>query len=841
MKQKFDVTGMSCAACQAHVEKAVGGLEGIRSVNVNLLANSMVAEFDEGVLTTQAICAAVEQAGYHAAVHGSKAGDAPSGADALATQLKGMKLRLILSLVFLVPLFYLCMGHMVGAPLPGIFLGQENTLVFALTQLVLVVPIMYINDHYFINGFKTLFRRSPNMDSLIALGSSAAFVYSLWAIFYAGWQMGRGELHAAHDTIMNNLYLESVGMILTLISVGKFMETRSKGKTGDAIRALMDLAPKTATVLREGVETEVPVEEVVVGDLIRLKPGGSIPVDGVVAEGDSAVDESALTGESIPVEKHPGDKVSAATINQTGSFVMRATGVGEDTALSRIIRLVEDASASKAPIAKLADKVAGVFVPVVITIAIVTALIWLVVTGLPGQALTAGVAVLVISCPCAMGLATPVAIMVGTGRGAQIGTLFKSAEALEALQSVDTVVLDKTGTITQGRPEVTDLLPAPGRTEEELLCLAASLESRSEHPLAQAIVLCAKEVGIPLVEVAKFEAIPGMGIRGVIDGTTYTAGNARLFAREGIDLTDRADELANEGKTPLFFAEEGKFIGTIAVADPVKPGSPAAIAAMKELGLEVVLLTGDNRRTAEAVGRQVGAGQVIAEVLPQDKERHVAQLQSQGKKVAMVGDGINDAPALARAAVGVAIGAGTDVAIESADVVLMRSDLMDAVGAYELSKATLRNIRQNLFWALFYNCIGIPLAAGLFYPLLHWQLNPIFGAVAMSLSSFCVVSNALRLRFFKPKHSAPKQEPVPQTIEPETEEETMTKILTVEGMMCVHCQGRVEKALAGVKGVKSVSVDLEAKTATVEAGLLVKEATLVQAVTDAGHEVTGVK
>ena len=842
MKQKFDVTGMSCAACQTHVEKAVGALTGVASVNVNLLANSMVVEFDEASLTTQGICAAVEQAGYHAALQGAKASDAPTGGDALAAQLKGMKRRLILSLIFLVPLFYLCMGHMVGAPLPGILLGAENTMLFALTQLVLVVPIMYINDHYFINGFKTLARRSPNMDSLIALGSSAAFLYSLWAIFYAGWQMGRGEISAAHDTIMNNLYLESVGMILTLISVGKFMETRSKGKTGDAIRALMDLAPKTATVLREGAEIELPVEDVVIGDLIRLKPGGSIPVDGVVVEGSSAVDESALTGESIPVERHPGDKVSAATINQTGSFVMRATGVGEDTALSRIIRLVEDASASKAPIAKLADKVAGVFVPAVITIALITALIWLLVTGMPGRALTAGVAVLVISCPCAMGLATPVAIMVGTGRGAQLGTLFKSAEALEALQSVDTIVLDKTGTITRGRPEVTDLLPVPGRTEEELLCLAASLESRSEHPLAQAIVSCAKEVGIPLVEVSQFEAVPGMGIRGTIDGTGYLAGNARFFAQEGIDLTDQADALANEGKTPLFFAEGGHFIGTIAVADPIKPGSPAAVAAMKELGLEVILLTGDNCRTAQAVGRQVGAGQVIAEVLPQDKERHVHQLQAQGKKVAMVGDGINDAPALARADVGVAIGAGTDVAIESADVVLMRSDLMDAVGAYELSKATLRNIRQNLFWALFYNCIGIPLAAGLFYPLLHWQLNPIFGAVAMSLSSFCVVSNALRLRLFKPRHQAAPvaAEPV-KPMEPEKEEETMTKILTVEGMMCVHCQGRVEKALAGVKGVKSVSVDLEAKTATVEAGLLVKESTLVQAVTDAGYEVTGVK
>ena len=842
MKLKFDVTGMSCAACQAHVEKAVGRLNGIMSVAVNLLASSMVAEFDETKLSPAEICAAVEKAGYHASVHGASSEPKNTGENPVSVQLKGMKFRLILSILFLVPLFYLCMGHMAGAPLPSIFLGAENSMIFCLTQLVLVLPIMYINDHYFINGFRSLFHRSPNMDSLIALGSTAAFFYSLWAIFMSAWAVGRGDLAAAHDYCMNHLYLESVGMILTLISVGKYMETRSKGKTGDAIRALMDLAPKTAAVVRDGVEIELPAEEVVVGDLIRVKPGGSIPVDGIVTEGSSAVDESALTGESIPVEKHPGDKVSAATINHTGTFVMRATGVGEDTALSRIIRLVEDASASKAPIAKLADKVSGVFVPVVISIAVITAIIWLIVTGMPGRALTAGVSVLVISCPCALGLATPVAIMAGTGRGAQNGTLFKSAESLETLQSVDTIVLDKTGTVTEGKPTVTDLLPAGGRTEEELLCLAASLEALSEHPLALAITGCAKEVGIPLCSVEEFEAIPGKGITGKIDNSRYAAGNARLMRELGIELADQADALAEEGKTPLFFSEDGNLLGTIAVADPPKAGSAAAIRAMREVGLDVILLTGDNRRTAEAVGRQVGGIQVIAEVLPQDKERHVAQLQAQGKKVAMVGDGINDAPALARADVGIAIGAGTDVALESADVVLMRSDLMDAVGAYELSRAILRNIRQNLFWALFYNSIGIPLAAGMFFPVLGWQFNPIFGAAAMSLSSLCVVSNALRLRFFKPKHQAAQPESAQQiTAETEMEEETMTKVMTIEGMMCQHCQARVEQALLAVKGVKGVVIDLEAKTATVEAGLLVTDKTLTQAVTAAGYQVVEVK
>lgn len=843
MKCKFDVTGMTCASCQAHVEKAVNALPGIQNAAVNLLANSMVVEFDETALTAADICRAVDKAGYHAVVHGAQASDVPQQ-NAAAEQEKQMKHRLIWSIVFLVPLFYLCMGHMVGAPLPPIFKGVENCMVYTLAQLVLVLPIMYLNDHYYINGFRALFNRSPNMDSLIAVGSSAAFLYSLWATFMTSWALGHGDMMLAEEYHMNHLYLESVGMILTLITVGKYLETRSKGKTGDAIRALMDLAPKTAIVIRGGSEVELPVEEVVVGDVLRVKPGGSIPVDGTVLEGHSAVDESALTGESIPVVKQPGDKVSAATMNQTGSFTMKATGVGEDTALARIIQLVEDASASKAPIAKMADKVAGVFVPVVMTISLITAIVWLIATGQPSRALVAGVSVLVISCPCALGLATPVAIMVGTGRGAQNGTLFKSAESLEALQSIQTIVLDKTGTVTEGKPAVTDLLPENGYTEEEFLCIAASLEAYSEHPLADAIVRCAQERNIPLCTVEQFEAVPGKGVQGIIQGSHYAAGNERFLKELGIPLKDNSDALAAQGKTPLFFAENNSLAGIIAVADPVKSGSKKAIQAMKELGLNVVLLTGDNRRTAEAVGRQVGGIQVIAEVLPQDKERHIAQLQSSGQKVAMVGDGINDAPALARADVGIAIGAGTDVALESADVVLMRSDLMDAVGAYELSRTTLRNIKENLFWALFYNAIGIPLAAGVFYPLLGWQLNPIFGAAAMSLSSVCVVSNALRLRFFKPKHQS---DPIEKNISvksnaiQESEEETMTKVLTIEGMMCGHCQARVEKALSEVKGVKSVKVDLDAKTATVEAGLLTGNQALTKAVTDAGYEVTNIQ
>lgn len=842
MKCKFDVTGMSCAACQAHVEKAVNALEGVDTATVNLLANSMVAEFDETKLSPQDICAAVDKAGYHASVHGESpsAAAAAAQADPAAEQARGMKHRLIWSIVFLVPLFYLCMGHMVGAPLPPIFLGDENCMVFALTQLVLVLPIMYINDHYFINGFRSLWHRAPNMDSLIALGSSAAFLYSLWAIFMTGWALGHGDAALAHEYSMNHLYLESVGMILTLISVGKYLEARSKGKTGDAIRALMDLAPKTAFVLRDGAEVELPVEQVQTGDLLRVKPGGSVPVDGVVTEGVSSVDESALTGESIPVEKHPGDKVSAATINQTGSFTMRATGVGEDTALARIIQLVEDASASKAPIAKLADRVAGVFVPIVMAIALVTAIVWLIVTGTPSRALVAGVSVLVISCPCALGLATPVAIMVGTGQGARHGVLFKSAEALETLSRADTVVLDKTGTLTQGKPQVTDILPVEG-PEKSLLALAAALEQQSEHPFAAAILARASEEGISVAPAADFETVPGRGVSGTVKGRACLAGNRQMMEEAGIHVPTYP-QLAAEGKTPLYFAAGGVFLGVIAAADVLKPDSPAAVSRLGQLGLDVVMLTGDNEATAQAIAAKAGIRHVISDVLPTEKAGSIQALQAQGHKVVMVGDGINDAPALVTADVGIAIGAGTDIAVESADVVLLSGSLQDVAVAESLSRATLRNIRENLFWAFFYNILGIPIAAGVLYPAFGLQLSPMLGAAAMSLSSVFVVSNALRLRFFRPKG---KVQVTPAPVSPEathitTQEETTMStvihtVIHVEGMMCGHCKARVEKACQAVPGVQEAVADLEAKQVTVTGNA--DSAALRKAIVDAGYEV----
>ena len=868
MKVKFDVTGMSCAACQAHVQKAVAALDGAENVNVNLLANSMTVDLDTEKLTAAQVCEAVSRAGYGAAPVGQKStarDEAARKKKAQADELAWMKKRLIISIIFLVPLFYLCMGHMFGFPLPSILTGVENSMIYCLAQFVLVLPILYVNDKYFKNGFTTLAHRAPNMDSLVALGAAASLLYSLYAMFVVAWALGHGDLEMAEDYHMNHLYLESVGMILTLVTVGKYLETRSKGRTGDAIEKLMNLAPKTACVVRGGVESVVPVEDVQVGDRIVVRPGQAVPVDGVVLEGSSSVDESALTGESIPVEKFPGDKVSGATINKNGTFTFEATRVGEDTALSQIIRLVEDASASKAPIAKLADRVAGVFVPVVLCISVVTFVVWMLATGgAVGRAMTSAVAVLVISCPCALGLATPVAIMVGTGRGAELGVLFKSAESLEALRDVDTIVMDKTGTITEGKPRVTDLQPAQGISEETLLQMAASLESASEHPLAEAITAEAAERGIALTAVTDFTAIPGRGLRGTLAGAPCLAGNRQLMEEAGIAVpTEAAEALAAQGKTPLYFAQNGRFLGLIAAADVPKASSQEAIRTLQSMGLDVVILTGDNRRTAEAIGQSLGVSHVVAEVLPQEKEQVIADLQKAGKKVAMVGDGINDAPALTRADVGLAIGAGTDVAIESADVVLIRSDLLDAVTAVELSRATIRNIHQDLFWAFIYNIIGIPLAAGVFYPLLGWQLSPIFGAAAMSLSSVCVVSNALRLRLFKPSHpaagstaaAAPAADPVPAAgpapaaipaevpvappealAAPETSGQTFT--LHVEGMMCAHCQARVQKALAAVPGVQAASVDLEAATASVTADAAVTPDALTAAVTDAGYTVT---
>ena len=844
MKQKFNVTGMTCSACSAHVTKAVEKLPGVSSVNVNLLGGSMLVEYDPGAESPESIIAAVDDAGYGAALPASKGGAKADAAPAvdIEAELLGMKRRFVISLCFLLPLFYIAMGHMMGWPLPHFFHDSRNALSFALIQFLLVLPIMYVNDKYYKVGFKTLLHGSPNMDSLIALGSLAAVVYGVAALFQISYGMGHGDAERVSKWSMD-LYFESAGMILTLITLGKYLETRSKGKTSEAISRLMDLAPKTATVLRDGAEVEIPVEDVAVGDLILVRPGASIPVDGEVTEGTSSVDESALTGESIPVEKGPGDRVVAASINKSGSFTFRATRVGDDTTLAQMIALVDEAASSKAPIAKLADQVAGIFVPTVIGIALVTAAVWLVLGYGVEHALTAGVAVLVISCPCALGLATPVAIMVGTGKGAENGILIKSAEALETLHTVSTVVLDKTGTVTEGRPRVTDLYPGEGITTEELLCVAASLEKPSEHPLAEAIVREAEERKIPLVPVRDFEAVHGRGVRAEVQGSHYLAGNRAMLEESGIDLGAEhlmADGLAENGKTPLYFAQDGRLMGLIAVADTVKPSSAEAMCGFRALGIDVVMLTGDNQRTADAIGRELGVTKVIAEVLPQDKEAVIASLQTEGRRVAMVGDGINDAPALARSDVGLAIGAGTDVAIESADIVLMKSDLLDAVTAVELSKATIRNVKQNLFWAFIYNIIGIPLAAGVWFPLTGWQLNPMFAAAAMSLSSVSVVSNALRLKLFKPRRSHPAKS-VPTGadghIDMKKEVCQMEKKLTIDGMMCQHCVAHVSKALNSLPGV-TASVDLDTKTATVS-GTASDEA-LKKAVEEAGYSVVSI-
>lgn len=844
MKQKFDVTGMTCSACSAHVEKSVSKLEGVQCVNVNLLQNSMVVEYDDNALGTTDIIHAVESGGYGASVQGgTKTQEAPK--NVAAEEMHHMKRRLIASFCFLIPLFYISMGHMMGAPLPAILLGDENVMIFALTQLFLTIPVLIINKKYYVVGFKALWNKAPNMDSLIALGSAASVVYSVFAIYSMAYAMGHGDLMTAHHYGME-LYFESAAMILTLITVGKYMETRSKGKTSEAISKLMDLAPKTATVLRNGVEQEIPVEEVVTGDTIIVKPGQRIPVDGKIIEGFSAVDESAITGESIPVEKQVGDTVIGATVNKSGYFRMTATRVGKDTTLSQIIALVEEAGASKAPIAKLADKVSGVFVPVVITIAVLAAVIWFVAGNQPFSfALSIGIAVLVISCPCALGLATPTAIMVGTGKGAEYGILVKSAESLEIAHQVQTVVLDKTGTLTEGKPVVTDIVLAKGILRNRLLKQAAAVEALSEHPLAEAIVAYAKEKEVPFEKAENLTATAGQGVEADVAGKHILAGNLKMMQERGIQLgewEEKAVELAEAGKTPLFFAENETFLGIVALADTLKPTSKAAVDAFHQMGIEVVMLTGDNKRTAEAIAKELDI-QVIAEVLPQDKEREVRRLQEQGKKVAMIGDGINDAPALMRADVGVAIGAGTDVAMESADIILMKSDLMDAVTAIELSHATIRNIKENLFWAFFYNACGIPLAAGVFYPLLEWKLNPMFAAAAMSFSSAFVVGNALRLRLFRPKYAKTTTALPKEDIQKEPthkEEIGMKKVLKIEGMMCNHCTGRVEKALNDLEGV-TAEVSLEGKSATVTLSKEVSDETLVQTVTDAGYEVVDIQ
>ena len=837
MTEQFAVTGMTCAACSAHVEKAVSRLSGVQSAPVNLMLGSMTVTYDEKAVTEGDIIAAVKAAGYGASpASQTDQGQLRRDQDAA---LRRRKKHLIWSVVFLVPLFYLSMGHMMGLPLPQVL--HTHPLLLACLQLALVIPILILNRNYFTVGFSRLVKLSPNMDSLVAVGAAAGLVYSL---------IEMGLLAAGQVSGMPDLYFESAGMILTLVTVGKYLEERSRDKTTGAISALLALAPESAVVRRQGQELTIPTEEIVAGDTVIVRQGGRIPVDGVITDGHAAVDESAITGESLPVEKVPGDAVTSATVTSSGYLELRATRVGGDTTLSQIIRLMEEAASSKAPISRLADRISGIFVPAVMAISLTAALLWAFVGGIDVRfCLSIAIAVLVISCPCALGLATPVAIMVGTGQAAQQGILIKSAESLELLHKVQTVVLDKTGTVTMGQPRVTDILCAPGVTEEELLCVAASAEKPSEHPLAHAIVEESQAHHIPLCPMSGFRSVPGGGIQATLSGEAVLAGNAGYLAQNGVSLAAMeadAHRLAEDGKTPLFFAESGRLLGCVAVADVVKPDSAKAIAALRRMGRRVVLLTGDNQRTANAIARQIGVDQVIAQVLPQDKAKCVAQLQQQGQRVAMVGDGVNDAPALAQADVGLAIGAGTDIAIESADVVLMKSSLLDIPAAMDLSRAVLRNIKQNLFWAFFYNSIGIPVAAGVLYPALHLTLNPMLAAAAMSLSSVCVVSNALRLRGWKPP-VFPDQ-PVPTAPLPESavfqsqgkEENTMNKTIHIDGMMCTHCTGRVEKALNDLPGVEA-TVDLDSKSAAVTCTPDVSDDTLRQAVEDAGYHVTGIR
>ena len=819
MKLKFDVTGMTCAACSARVEKVTAAVEGVEKVEVNLLAGSMSVEAESDV--TAAIEVAVKNAGYGASLAGGKKKDLPSREDPL----KQMKRRILGSAVFLAVLMYFTMGHMVGLPVPGWYHGTQNAMTAALLQLFLTVPVLYLNRSYYSRGLKALWHRAPNMDSLIAVGSGAALVYGIAVLFLMSGAMGRGDWDAV-KTYSGNLYFESAAMILTLVTLGKFLETRAKGKTGDAIRQLMNLRPKTAMVLRHGEEVEIPVEQVAVGDVLVVRSGGAIAVDGVVVEGRAAVDQSALTGESIPVEKGVGDAVAAATINTEGYLRLRATKVGEDTTLAQIIRMVEEAGGSKAPIARLADKIAGVFVPAVMSIAAVVFAIWMVAGKGLEFSLTSAIAVLVISCPCALGLATPVAIMVATGRGARMGVLFKNAASLEQLHRVNTVVLDKTGTLTTGKPAVTDILG----DEAVLLPIAAALEAPSEHPFAKAILERAKGIAYP--DAVDFETLPGRGVTAVVNGRRCFGGNKRLMEEQGICVPDYP-ELETQGKTPLYFAADGQYLGAIAAADVLKADSKAAVEAMENLHLDVVMLTGDNENTAKAIAQKAGIKQVIANVLPGDKAGAVKKLQQEGKTVLMVGDGINDAPALVTADVGMAIGAGTDVAVDSAQVVLMTGSLTAVASAVELSKATVRNIKQNLFWAFFYNALCIPVAAGALYPAFGWQLSPMLGAAAMSMSSVFVVSNALRLRFFKAKTAVPVV-PVEKPVIIK-EEMKMETVINVNGMMCPHCKAMVEKVCKAVPGTTDAVVDLQAKNVTVTGNADV--AALKAAIKDAGYEV----
>lgn len=835
MRQKFSVTGMSCSACSAAVERSVKKIDGIKSVEVSLLTNSMTAEFDETKTNEAAVIRAVESAGYGASVYGSK--EKKKASEPKTDPLREMKIRLAVSFICLIPLMYIAMGHMLLLPLPSFLTGTANGVAFSFSQFLLTLPIMYVNRKYYINGFKSLFKGSPNMDTLVATGSSAAIIYGIYAVFAIGNALGKNDTATATN-YLHNLYFESGAMILTLITLGKFFEAKSKSKTSDAISKLIALSPDTALVERNGRETEIPLEDVVKGDMIIVKPGQSIPVDGVIISGSCTVDESAITGESIPAEKETGDEVIGGTVSKSGYFKFRAEKIGEDTALSKILHLVEEAAASKAPIAKLADKVSGVFVPAVMTIAVVTFIIWMLIEKDFSFALSQCISVLVISCPCALGLATPTAIMVGTGKGASNGILIRSAESLETAHKIDTVVLDKTGTVTQGKPAVTDILPVDC-TEKELLQLAYSAEKLSEHPLSIAVAERAAIDAVEPLSAENFQNIQGRGICVTIADKTVLAGNLFMMQENHIDIAEweaQAAFLASQGKTPLFFAENGSFKGIIAVADMIKPTSAEAVKELTGMGIDVIMLTGDNEKTARHIAEKAGIKNVIAEVLPDGKEAVIRRLQSENKKVAMVGDGINDAPALTRADVGIAIGAGTDIAIESADIVLMKSDLNDAVGAVKLSRAVIKNIKENLFWAFFYNTLGIPLAAGVLFIPFGIKLNPMIGAACMSLSSVCVVTNALRLKFFKYKKAA-------ETTAVQNKKErliTMKKTIHIDGMMCGHCTGRVDKVLNAMDGVEA-TVSLEDKCAYVTLSGDIADSELKSIIENEGYTVTGIE
>lgn len=841
-KEKFNIQGMTCSSCSSHIEKAVKDINGIKNVNVNLLSNNMIVEYDEKILNNKKIINTVIEVGYNAKIADENNNKKENNKINNSDNIKSMKKRLIISICFLIPLMYIAMNSMLynhlKIPIPTIinklFNGIENAISFSFTQILLLIPIIYVNRNYFIVGFKRLIKRTPNMDSLIALGSSAAIIYGIFAIYMIGYGYGHNEISIV-EKYSKDLYFESAGTILTLITLGKYLETKAKGKTSEAISKLINLAPKTAIVIRNNKEIEINLEEILVDDIIIIKPGSSIAVDGIIIEGNSSIDQSSITGESIPVEKQVGDTVFSGTINKNGYFKMKATKVGKDTTLSQIIKLVEEASNSKAPIAKLADKVSGIFVPVVLMIAIISTIFWLINGQSFEFALSIGISILVISCPCALGLATPVAIMVGTGKGAQNGIIIKSAESLEILHQVNTVVLDKTGTITEGKPKVTDIISII--EEKELLKIAGSLEKNSEHPLAEAIIENIKEKEVELLEVDEFTSVSGRGIKATINGTKYFGGNINFMKENNINIENiinKSEELLKQGKTVLYFSDENNIIGIIAVADTIKDTSYKAIKELKRNNIEVVMLTGDNKIVAETIGNKLEIDKIISEVLPQEKQIKIETLQKQGKKVVFVGDGINDSPALAKADVGLAIGSGNDIAIESADIVLMKDNLLDVVTAIKLSKSVIKNIKMNLFWAFFYNSIGIPIAAGIFYLNLGFKLSPMIGAAAMSLSSVCVVLNALRLKNFKTNYNINK-------INNNEEVNIKMKTIIIEGMQCNHCKMSVEKALNTIKGVKKVEVNLENKTAIIESDIEIDNNKIKDIITEQGYEVKEIK